>query len=240
MKLRRLTDAGIEAFSNYLAMLRVDPSLPPPVQLLDGAGVSEPLPTQAAVEQRAFASRLAAAEYLHGVLAASELKGIDRDRGLWTWLTLYYFDQVCPLKAKGSRSVKHIARYIPELSNYLRFYRHLLVGPYFIYKSHADLPARATVVLISPLAVPGEVVEQIASRQELISNKSVLGTLTKLYVDENECKLKRGAGGKGNGAARRFADVLGQFERTYDLYAISESNLYNMLPHEFERFQNAA
>lgn len=239
MKLHRLTDAGIEAFSSYLALLKQQPATPPPLHLLEDKQMAEPLNTAAVVEPKEFPTRLAAAEYLHGLLAASGLKNIDTDRGLWTWLTLYYFDQLCPAKADGERKVLDAARYVPQLSNYQRFYRHLLVGPYFIYNAHADMPARATVVLISPLTVPGEVVEQIASRQELITNKSILGTLTRLYYDENQQKLKKGAGGKANGAARRFADVLGQFDLTFDLYAINENCLFSLLPKEFHRFQTA-
>lgn len=236
MKLRRLNDAGIDAFAAYLGNLAQDPALPVPVQLLDDSAHSEPLQTTAAVEAKVFGTRFDAAAYLHGLLTASGLPGIDRDRGLWTWLTLFYFDQLCPADKRGHREPGATARYISELSNWKRFYRHLLAGPYFIFSAHADDPKRAMAVLLSKLTKPGDVVEQIASRQELVTNKAIMGVITKLYVDETANKIKKGAGGKGGGSARRLADVLGQFELTFDLYAITADNLLTLLPREFRRF----
>jgi hypothetical protein len=238
MKLRRLTDTGIEAFSNYLAKLRAEPTLAPPVQLLDSPGVSEPLKTDAAVEPRPFATRLDAAEYLHGLLAGSGLVGLDRDRGLWTWLTLYYFDQLCPADGHGKRKAGENARYIAELMNYKRYYRHLLAGPFYIYNAHSDCPQRAKAILVSKIHMPGDIVEQVASRQEIVTNKSVMDVITHLYICSDDDSVKRGAGGKTNGAARRLTDVLGQLELNFDLYLIAPDKLLDLLPTEFNRFRD--
>ena len=67
-----------------------------------------------------------------------------------------------------------LARHIPEPGNFQRYYRHLLAGPYRIYRAHRDDPQRALALLCQPLDSPGDVVEQLASRQELVTNRGIM------------------------------------------------------------------
>jgi hypothetical protein len=48
--------------------------------------------------------------------------------------------------------------------------------------------------------------------------------------------VKRGAAGSGPGSARRFADILNQFDLTWDLYAMKMLAIRQMMPAEFKRF----
>jgi hypothetical protein len=82
--------------------------------------------------------------------------------------------------------------------------------------------------------------EQIASRQELVTNSAVVTIATRLYVDTSTNSPKRGAGGKSRGAPRRLADILNQFDVTWDLYYMSAEDLLGMLPEEFDRFRTPA
>jgi hypothetical protein len=61
-----------------------------------------------------------------------------------------------------------------------------------------------------------------------------------MYLDASNNQPKRGAGGKGPGSARRLADVLNQFDVTWDLYSMSYEEVLAMLPGEFDRFRHAA
>jgi hypothetical protein len=240
MKLRRLTDTGIEAFSNYLAMLRAEPTLAPPVQLLDSPGVSEPLKTDAAVEPRPFATRLDAAEYLHGLLAGSGLIGLDRDRGLWTWLTLYYFDQLCPADGHGKRKAGEDARYIPNMSDTRRYYRHLQYGPFAMYRMHHNKPELLPVFLMNPLTVgTSETFRSFIENNEFLSANSAVSVANKLYYDTMKKKLRRGAGSKTAGGCRRLIDFLHQITLTYDLQRLNDEQLFAMLPAEFNTFKKA-
>src|SRR5262249_52817530 len=135
------------------------------------------------VEERSFHSRMEVARYLDGLLGKADLEEVERDAGLWAWLTLFYFDQVCPEGKGGARGVGDEARYIPAVQNFQRFYRHLLLGPYLIFRAHADQPSRVLGVLATAPSAPGEIVEQFASRQELISNRPVMNVVTRLYFD---------------------------------------------------------
>lgn len=91
-----------------------------------------------------------------------------------------------------------------------------------------------------PLHTPGDLVEQLASRQELVTNRAFLAAATALYVDPQTGQPKRGGGGKSRGTARRLADFCNQIDVTWDLYALEPTELLAKLPKEFQRFQPAA
>lgn len=238
MKLRRLNERGIEQFATYLDRLREDLRLDPPTWLLTDDDASEPA-ADVEVEKKTFPRRMEAGEYLSGVLGKSGIPNVDRDCGLWAWLSLFYFDEVCPVKKDGTRKLsKQNSRYIPAIGNFQQFYRHLLLGPYFIYSSHSEDPARALILLAKGVDTVSEAVEQLMSRQERLTNAAIIGAATRLYVDESG-KYKRGTGGKGPGSPRRLHNILEQFELTYDLYGMNEDELLSLLPREFDRFQKA-
>lgn len=241
MSVRRLNDQGIERFTAFLDSLSGDAPMPYPSALLtDPDGTVEIQPT-IEVEQRAFGSRYAAAEYLYNVFKDSGLTNIERDRGLWAWLSLFYFEQLCPPNARGERKPGHLARWIPETGVSWRYYRHLLAGPYRIYAAHSDSPDRALLVLCGPLHQPGDIVEQIASRQEIITNGGIMETLSSLYYDPDSGTPRRGAATKqGKGTVRRFTDILNQFDVTWDLYSLAAQDVLQLLPDEFSRFRKLA
>ena len=237
---RRLKAVGIARFEEFLNSLRTATPQARPVEVLDQDDTSEALDVVIEVEARTFGSRLEAARYLDSKLSESGLKNLDRDSGLWAWLTLFYFEEICPADAAGHRSAGEVARYLPQPHNYQRYYRHLLVGPYRIYRAHRDCPERALALLGGPLDRPGELVEQFASRQELVTNRPLVQSVTTLYWDAKSRKAKRGAGGKGDGSPRRLAVVLQQFDVTWDLYAMTADGLLALLPKEFNKFRMPA
>lgn len=236
MRAARLNEASLATFAAWLETLKAGGSLLAPTALLTDPQAIEPLAAEVEVEARSFASRFEAAEYLHSRFTAAGLTDVDQDRGLWAWLSLFYFDAVCPPGKGGARTPGATARHIPEPGNFQRYYRHLLAGPYRIYRAHCDEPARAMVVLCQPLDTPGDVVEQLASRQELITNRGIVGLATRLYVNAVTRQIKRGAGGKSGGSARRLSDVMEQFYLTWDLYAATVEELVAVMPKGFVRF----
>jgi hypothetical protein len=239
-KLRRLNPAGIARFEEFLNSLKTQTPQERPVNALEDPDTSEALEVEIKVVAKQFGSRLEAARYLDSKLGGSGLKNVEHDCGLWAWLCLFYFDELCPADGHGRHNPGDIARWIPQPQNYQRYYRHLLAGPYRIFRAHRDRPERALVLLGGPLDKPGEIVEQFASRQEIVTNPAVIESTTALYWDFTVNKPKRGAGGKGAGSARRLADVLEQFDVTWDLYAMTSVNLLVILPKEFDRFRTEA
>jgi len=238
MKLRKLNADGIRAFSEYLNLLETEPTRSMPINILSDPRTSEAFVKSVDVEKRAFGSRFGAAKYLHEKLGHLGIADVDRDTGLWAWLALFYFDELCPADRGGARAPGERARYIPDAS-FQRYYRHLLASPYRIYRAHRDKPERALAVLCQPLDKPGDIVEQLASRQEIVTNRAVMEAATLMYIEPTSKKPRRGAGGKSAGSARRYADVLNQFDLTWDLYAMLHAELSGILPNEFHRFSSA-
>ncbi len=236
MRVARLNASGLATFSGWLESLKAGGSIQAPTALLADEEAIEPLSTEMEVEPREFASRFEAAEYLHTQFSTAGLTDIEGDSGLWAWLSLFYFDAVCPPGRGDARKPGALARHIPEPGNFQRYYRHLLAGPYRIYRAHRDDPQRALALLCQPLDSPGDVVEQLASRQELVTNPGIMELATRLYVDTENRRPKRGAGGKGGGSARRLSDIIEQFDLTWDLYASSGEELAAVMPKEFSRF----
>lgn len=239
MKLCRFNADGILRFSAYLDALAADPALSTPTELLsDPSCAVEILPSQE-IENKSFSTREEAASYLDSVLARVIGLDVERDEGLWGWLSLLYFDQVCPVDGNGRRKVRERARYIPAVANFQKYYRHLLAGPYRIFRTYRLNPEHALVLLCGPLQKPGEIVEQIVARQEIITNPHAVEAATKIYFDPKSRSFRRGAAGKGGGSARRLADVLAQFDVTWDLYWMTATDILAKLPREFDRFKNA-
>lgn len=245
--LRRLNEHGIERLLEFLHAVKSDSNLAQPRAILEHPMTSEDIgDLHIVIEHRTFGSRLAAAKYLHEQLNHSGLENVDKDRGLWAWLSLFYFDELCPADKKGRRAPGQDARWVPETGQAFRYYRHLLAGPYRIFHAHRTGPERAMILLCGPLHQPGDIVEQLASRQELVTNPSLLGTATALYLDEETQLAKRGTTSteilndrtRGKpGTVRRLVDVYKQFDVAWDLYAMDTESVVALLPKEFERFQ---
>lgn len=236
MKLRKLNDAGLAGFENYLDNLEKDGTLPPPMEFLSDPRCSDDASTSVELEMRNFESRYDAAKYLYSLFANTGMPNLEKDIHLWAWCSLYFFDILCPLTEKGFRKPRERAAYIPEPENFQRYYRHLLLGPYLIYRAHSDNPARAMALLCKPPHVISDIEAQIAAYQELVTNRFIVELTTKLYYDPKTKATRRGAGGKGAGSPRRLVAVLNQFDLTWDLYATTTPTLMKMLPKEFEKF----
>lgn len=236
MNVRRLTDTGIARFVEFLDSLSTERPLGYPDDLLesDEAAISMDLID---IEEREFQNRFEAAAYLDARFSDQRFQGIEDDKGVWAWLSLFYFEQLCRTDAEGHYRPGEMARWIPENDNFRKYYRHLLRGPFSIYRAHRDEPSRALALLCGPLEEPGDVVEQLSARQELVTNPAVMKVATTLYYDEEKERLKRGAAGRGPGSARRLADLFNQLDVTWDLYGMTSNQLLMLLPQEFAKFR---
>jgi hypothetical protein len=236
MMLRRFNADGVTKFNQYLDLLSSDTTAPVPDSLLEDPFLTAVVAADVDIERRAFSNRLEAAQYLDSILSSIAHENLYTDSGLWAWLTLLFFDQVCPMDSAGTRKARERVRYVPAVDNYQKYYRHLLAGPYRVYRAHRDNPTRALVLLCGPLHQPGEIVEQLVARQEIITNPHAIALATEIYYDTTTGSFRRGAAGKGGGSARRFSDILNQFDLTWDLYWMTPDRIRAKLPREFARF----
>lgn len=238
MRLHSFTDAGLGCFNAYLDSLRSDPTLPPPKEILDDPEFSALLVAEVELTDDKLLSRMDAARRLHSALAT--ITRPERNKGLWAWLSLFFFDSVCPPDSKGHRKPGERPRYIPEVGNFRRYYRHLLLGPYWIFRIYERNPDVALALLWQAPNKPGDVVAQFAAYQELVTNAGVVEAVTRLYFDPVTKRERRGAQSKERGGARRLVDVLNQLDVTWDLYGMTAQEIEETLPKEFDRFRKAA
>jgi len=239
VKVRRLTESGISKFIEFIDSLTTDFPKPLPAEILKGNETSEIIENSEFQLQNILPSdsRLKTSEYIHDLVASIKISSPEHDRGFWAWLSLHYFEQICPRNKKGGFTPGEIARWVPDSYNYRKYYRHLLAGPWRIYSTYKENPAIAYSLLAGPVKKHGDLYEQLASRQEVVSNRALIELSTRIYFDTQKESLKRGAGGKGPGSPRRLADIIQQFSRTWDLYAMTPQQLFSLLPSEFDKFK---
>jgi hypothetical protein len=233
MKLRRFSQAGIERFQVFLDSVSSGAPLPWPESALSDPEYSSVLDCAVALEDRSFASRFELAQFLDQRFASG---GFDPHRGdgcLWSWIGCRYFREVCPKDKMGRWKPGAAARWIPRSSDFRRYYRHLFLGPWSIYRAYRDRPERALALLCQPPGRPGDLVEQLASRQQVVTNPVILEVATGLYVDPVSGKQRRSANAKGRGGPRRLITVLDQLDLTWDLAMLSTGRLQEMLSAEF-------
>jgi hypothetical protein len=238
-EIRRLTEQGTEAFRAYLGELRAGKPLAPPTDLLVGAVTSMPLTTRVNIERDVFTTRLEAAQYLARILGDVDRGQVDHNPGLWNWLSLFYFDRLCPPAPDGTRRPGRDYRYIlppiDDPEHFRHYYRHLLAGAYTVHRLH---PGKAGVLLCGTVDKFDDFNEQLASRQEFVSNPGIIEAADVLYFDASSRKPKRGAASNKRrpGTLRRFIDVIQQFDLTYDLYSLTGRQIVDLLPEEFARW----
>lgn len=239
MNLRRLNDEGTRRMESFLDSLTTDSPEAYPEQLLTDPAASEGLAVEVPVDRAEFPRRFELAEYLYTRFAKAGLRDPERAAGVWSWLALYWFDQLCPKGKGGQLKPGERARWVARLDSSRKGYRHLVLGPYLIYSAWANRgydPREALALLYTRPAAPGELVGQIASTQALVTNRAVVGAATAMYIN-SDGRLRRGAGGRRGGSSARLRDVVGQLDLTYDLHDLNAEQLLTLLPREFEPFR---
>jgi hypothetical protein len=239
-RVRILTTSGLSTFQQYIADLRGGSTALPPRHLLASVDFSDAF-GDLLIENLTFEDRFAFGEYLVRLLSPLDRRSISRNHGLWSWLALYYFEQLCPRAPDGTRKLLAQEAYVlPTRYDFQGYYRHLVRTPWLAVADHGE---RARVLLIpatrragAALAVRGEIIEQLASRQAVIGNPQVIEAAYRMYFDEQEGRPRRGAGGSGGGSPRRLALILQQLDLTFDLMACPTDKVIGLLPKAFDRW----
>lgn len=236
MELRKFTDEGVARFRAYLREAAEGSTAGPPLELLTDAKTSRPVREGPRIEPMRFANRLELARYLDRTFEnlGERPDILANDVALWSWLSLCYFDQVCPANEQGRRKPGRDYRHIPE-PGYPSGHRHLLMGPYLVYTVYGWGDALSRLSLHSVLSKESQFHHEICSRQSLVTNRGVMEALHILYYDEVHSRPKRGpiANKKAPGSLYRFIDVIQQLDVTFDLYSMSGHEIVGLLPPEF-------
>jgi hypothetical protein len=232
--LRRLNGEGIAAWCAWLqGRERGDP----PRHLLDDRATSEPVFPATALLPRGFANRYEFGAHLVELLRGHEIARVRFEAGLWDWLSLHYFDLVCPVDPAGKRRVGEAVRYAFDVANHQKRARHLVRTAWSLVQQHGE---SARFMLGGPPHVHGDMVEQLANRQEIIGSRSLIGAASLLYWEEERQTFKVGAAtreSRRGGTVRRLIDIAMQFKLTYDLDSMTPEQILELLPPEFDRWR---
>ena len=243
-----LTAAGISAAKEYLAKLRAGERAPFPYALLTDSRYAQPVAPAVYVEQRSFANRREAGAYLAERLAPLGNAAIADNSGLWSWLGIFYLEQVAGRDADGRLriSASDVAYVIDPQSSRRgdsQSHRNRLLAAWDIYTRHGD--ARARGLLSHPVSSMEQLADRLLGALEAYRAPGVMDLANRLYTDSATGMQKPGIAGGGQnqrppGGIVRLLDVLNQLYMTYDVYGMTAEQLLALLPSEFDRWLAAS
>lgn len=231
---RRLNKQGLESFQQHVLSLAKGEKLDTPAFLLTDPRYSESLDVDVRVELREFETRFELGQHVTEALNDVSVQSIMGDVGFWSWLALFWFEQLCPEQANGKRKPSKLYNYILS-TNYNHRPRHAIYTTWMLVDRYGDT---ALFMLSKKPHERGELIEQLTARQYLITCRGVIEAAKELYYDPKRKTFKRGATSqKRRGNIRRFISYLQQLQLTYDLGTISSESLLKMLPEEYSLFK---
>ena len=228
--LRRLNARGVGAFADYLRSIRAGVEFQANPALLYVDEYSSPVVPRIEVTLKRFARKMEVARYLATLLRPIETPALSEDVGLWSWLALFYFDQLSPVGADGKRRPREDYHYIP--ADVRRGHdRHLLASPYRLFQLHGE---HARVLLHPAVHQHGAFVYDLGYRRDFLTNRGLIEAVDLLYWNPRTRRPKRGATSDHPGSLRRLIAVLQQLEFNYDLYGMDAHEILALLPAEFD------
>lgn len=234
MIVRQFNDDGIAVFRQFLSIARNDSTLSVPSELLKDSRLTQIVAPELSVEPRQMITKSDAATYLRHVLEPISDRDVAVNAGLWTWLALFYFDEVCPTR-NGQRTVKNDYHYVFEPKNSRHFYRHLL---FVSWRVAQVAPVHNRVFLYSPLATLDGITTEVMKRLFLTRIPCIFEVLDRLYWDEDRGRVRAGVvsrPAKPGDLRYRLPIRIRQLERTYDLLSLNADQLIELLGSEFEK-----
>lgn len=234
-QIRKLTDEGVKAFGRYLGRLRAAAVDEPPLHLLTDTKASRAVQGAGGIIQRSFQSRLDAALYLDTALAGIDADEVESGVGLWTWLALFYFDQVCPPDKAGNRRPGSDYRHI-LVPDYRYGHRHLLAGAFLVHSVYGLGAELSALLLCTRPDSENQFCSELAGRQNFITNLGIISAAHQLYYNPFTGQPKRGSQARKGvpGTLRRFIHVIQQLDVNYDLYSMTGPEIIGLLPSEFD------
>lgn len=236
---RRFNEAGILKFKDALADLRMN-GTEIPKTLLTEESITEVVKTVDPIDRPGFKTKRDSAEYLVKKLAKIDSGLLFKDAGLWTWLAMYFFEDLCPKKADGSRDPVADPHYILEPQNSKRIYRHLLATPYRVLRA---VPHHNRLFLDAPLPIHGDTMETLMSRLFLMRMPSVAEVVELYYFDASTGRIKKGCfpkKAKPGDLRNRIPARVRQLLKTYDVASMKGETLDKLLGAEFDTWRAKA
>ena len=237
-QIRCLSPDGIRQFARYLKRLREDGRLAPPRHLLTDDRYSNALTLgDVRVEVREFASRRDFVEYIDRRFRAAGFHEDGDEPGMWEWLSLYYIDATCPPDRNGTRKPGVDGRHLMNDQDARRRLRHLLRGPYMLYRQHGP-GGQLDLLLEAPLHVHRIASTHIVERPRIFGSPGALAAASRMYFDQVAGKPKRGYSDVESGL-RAFCKYINNLPDCFDLAEMSADTVMALLPGQFEKWMDS-
>ena len=242
----RLTDDGMEAARRHLKSIREDGWVEMIPGMLSHPRYAEPIEQDAYVELRPFANRREAGQYLGERLKPIAEAGLAADPAMWSWLGMFFLDEMHHQDAATSRRIGEFAEaaYLIDPVNHDSRDKshHRLLIAYDTWMQHGE---DAWLLLNDAVGSMSEFTLRLVHSHEVFRSQGIVKLAHLLYADERKGKLREGSSGinKGTpppGSLRRLLAVLNSLSLTYDVYGMTAEQLLPLLPAEFDRFRTAA
>jgi len=241
MKLASLNKIGIERFEAFLDQAK-GTTTPPPAEILTDNNCIDEVELQSGdvrlVDAPDNCSKKELVEAIAGCFPdTSDLSTISHMKGVGAFLALHYFDTICKKKKNGTWLVRERVKYVPELLDHRKFYRHLILGPLSLFHMHG---VNADMFLGNPASEHPDIIEQTAGRVEVITSPSLIKVMAMLYWDKASGKVKETATNFDpvpDGALRRFVgpgSFTVQYGDVYDFADMEVDEILDILPDEFD------
>jgi hypothetical protein len=233
IELRVFTESGSASFQRLMTTSpRPENLLSLVKELVEDPGMSFSLNVQ--VELRSVYTRFELGQHLHECFKSNpELRSQAGNKHFWNWFSAAYMPIL--LGADNRRLEKKLGKQFERwvlTENTLRYHRHLVSSPYFIYQANADHIERAMVLLASPILAPGEAVEKISGTRNMASG-SILFLATLLWFDWNTRELRPLRTSSKYAKIRDLNAYISQIDVNVDFEVMDISLLLNMLPSHF-------
>lgn len=240
--IRQMKYKGIAESKAYLAALRsgqVDALFP--AQVLSDPEYAEVLEPATSIEARSFADRRSAGQYLSERLAHFPIEDVQQNYGLWSWLGMFYFNNLVNRDANGHPDLgrdSDAAYVLDPAAPGWGDNRHRLLMAYETYTLHGE---NAWFILDQPANSAGQLTNRLSGKPTIFRAQGIVKLAHLLYTDPLTRNTKRGFGGGGQnqrspGNLMRFIDILDQLYMTYDVYGMTAEELMKLLPAEFDRW----
>ena len=238
VELRVFNEAGIRAFEDALNDMENAKCFLSLDEIIFDAELTVKLTSKNVIRVEDFVSRMDCGRYFlelfETVKNELQIAGVDpiTDKGLWTWISAFWGETII----RNSKDVFYVgdrSRYILESGSF-RDYRHLLAGPFNLYRASHSNPKNIEIAMTRKVTQDNPFFEQIASRREIVSNPAALEIIRNCYFDETtQSGYDQAAKGSLPGDLARFGSLYSQLAVNFDLRSMSSDEIASLLPNEF-------
>ncbi len=233
--LRRFNNAGITEFVRRIETLRAGGAAEIDDAFVTDGKLTEPIVPEVPIERPAFKTKWDAGAYLSERTRAARTVHGDDDRGLWTWLSAWHWDAVCPVRDDGRRKVLNPLSYVFGYGFAKRQKQHLLAAATHVFELHPD----SRLLLTGPVYSLTQAVHEVLTRLSLMRISGIAELLDVLYWDKTAERIKRGVVDntpRPGDLRNRLPARIRQLEVTHDLTNLNAEQLLNLLGDEFRQW----